>query len=245
MLILSQGTCTTTGVCGALTELNGQDGAGQMAHFTNTDGFNLYRLPVGWQYLVNDVLGGPLDPNYSGDYDKLVQACLATGSHCLIDIHNYARWNGAIIGQGGPTNDQFASLWSQLATKYASESKVLFGLMNEPHDCELACSLIGASHTDYHDQCLISTSGQPPCKQQLRPFELRAQLPKLFFFQGTTIRPRSPSSLEVPQQPFVRSPIRMALRRTSSSTSTSILTRMDLAPAQTVSPIKSIHPSAH
>ncbi|MCJ1419192.1 hypothetical protein MMC32_005545 [Xylographa parallela] len=130
----TDGTCTTTGVCGALTELNGQDGAGQMAHFTNTDGFNLYRLPVGWQYLVNDVLGGPLDPNYSGDYDKLVQACLATGSHCLIDIHNYARWNGAIIGQGGPTNDQFASLWSQLATKYASESKVLFGLMNEPHD---------------------------------------------------------------------------------------------------------------
>ncbi|MCJ1436795.1 hypothetical protein MMC27_006177 [Xylographa pallens] len=130
----TDGTCATADVCGALTELNGQDGAGQMVHFTNTDGFNLYRLPVGWQYLVNDVLGGPLDPIYSGNYDKLVQACLATGSHCLIDVHNYARWNGAIIGQGGPTNDQFASLWSQLATKYAAESKVLFGLMNEPHD---------------------------------------------------------------------------------------------------------------
>ncbi|GAP84641.2 putative glycoside hydrolase family 5 protein [Rosellinia necatrix] len=49
-------------------------------------------------------------------------------------IHNYARWNGGIIGQGGPSNDQFASLWSQLATKYASEAGVMFGLMNEPHD---------------------------------------------------------------------------------------------------------------
>lgn len=51
---------------------------------------------------------------------------------CIIDIHNYARWNGDIIGQGGPTNAQFASLWSQIATKYASNSKVAFGIMNEP-----------------------------------------------------------------------------------------------------------------
>ncbi|MCJ1284218.1 hypothetical protein MMC26_003549 [Xylographa opegraphella] len=130
----TDGTCITTNVYGALRELNGPDGAGQMLHFTNANNFNLYRLPVAWQYLVNNVLGGPLDSTYSENYDMIVQACLATGSHCLIDIHNYARWNGAIIGQGGPTNDQFASLWSQLATKYASESKVLFGLMNEPHD---------------------------------------------------------------------------------------------------------------
>ncbi|MCJ1398197.1 Endoglucanase EG-II [Xylographa trunciseda] len=128
------GTCVTTSVYPPLTELNGPDGAGQMAHFTSADGFNLYRLPVGWQYLVNNVLGGPLDPTSFADYDKLVQACLATGSHCLIDIHNYARWNGAIIGQGGPTNEQFAGLWGQLAAKYASESKILFGIMNEPHD---------------------------------------------------------------------------------------------------------------
>lgn len=49
-------------------------------------------------------------------------------------IHNYARWDGTIIGQGGPTNAQFASLWSQLATKYASDSRIVFGIMNEPHD---------------------------------------------------------------------------------------------------------------
>lgn len=57
--------------------------------------------------------------------------------------HNYARWNGAIIGQGGPTNAQFATLWSQVAakvsvlqgrggsyaklrlSKYASNSKII------------------------------------------------------------------------------------------------------------------------
>lgn len=42
-----------------------------------------------------------------------------------------ARWNGQIIGQGGPTDEQFANLWTQLATKYASEEKMIFGVMNE------------------------------------------------------------------------------------------------------------------
>lgn len=42
-----------------------------------------------------------------------------------------ARWNGQIIGQGGPTNEQFVSLWTQLASKYASNTKMVFGIMNE------------------------------------------------------------------------------------------------------------------
>lgn len=56
----------------------------------------------------------------------------------MIDIHNFARWNGGIIGQGGPTDDQFVSLWAQLAAKYAQNDKVVFELMNEPHDLDVA-----------------------------------------------------------------------------------------------------------
>ena len=107
-----------------------------MAHFSSANSFNMYRLPIAWQYLTNNVLGGTLDATNLAKYDALVQACLTTGSHCIIDIHNYARWNDGIIGQGGPTNDQFASVWSQLAKKYATESKVIMGIMNEPHDSE-------------------------------------------------------------------------------------------------------------
>ncbi|MCJ1407784.1 Endoglucanase EG-II [Ptychographa xylographoides] len=129
------GTCITSSVYAPLARLQGPDGAGQMLHFTSNDGMNIFRLPVGWQYLVNGVLGGTLDQKGSADYDLLVQACLATGSYCLIDIHNYGRWDGNIVGQaGGPTNEQFASLWGQLGTKYAAESKIVFGIMNEPHD---------------------------------------------------------------------------------------------------------------
>lgn len=107
-----------------------------MKHFVDDDGLNVFRLPVAWQYLVNNQVGGTLDaPNFK-KYDDLVKACLVTGAYCIIDIHNYARWNGEIIGQGGPKDADFASLWSQLAKEYAQEAKVVMGLMNEPHESE-------------------------------------------------------------------------------------------------------------
>jgi len=57
----------------------------------------------------------------------------------MIDIHNFARFNGndQIIGQGGPSDDQFVSLWTQLANKYSNNEKIVFELMNEPHDLDV------------------------------------------------------------------------------------------------------------
>ena len=85
---------------------------------------------VSWQFLINSnalasgsgnntarSASGILDVANANKYDLLVKACLATGAHCAIDIHNYARFEGKIIGQGGPSNADFANLWSQLATK--------------------------------------------------------------------------------------------------------------------------------
>ncbi|KAI9720808.1 MAG: Endoglucanase EG-II [Candelaria pacifica] len=115
-------------------QYGGSDGAAQMQHLSADLGLNLFRLPVGWQYLTNSVVGGTLDETAFGKYDALVQACLKTGASCIIDIHNYARWDKGIIGQGGPTDDQFANLWAQLGKAYAANEKVIFGLMNEPHD---------------------------------------------------------------------------------------------------------------
>lgn len=92
---------------------------------------------VSWQFLVNNKVGGALDTTNLGKYDQLMQDCLATGATCAIDIHNFARVNRGIIGQGGPPDAQFADLWSQLATKYKSNTKVIFGLMNEPHDLDV------------------------------------------------------------------------------------------------------------
>jgi endoglucanase len=57
-----------------------------MSHFTKDNSMNIFRLPVGWQYLVNNQLGGTLDSNNLGKYDQLVRACLSTGATCIIDV---------------------------------------------------------------------------------------------------------------------------------------------------------------
>ncbi|TGJ83544.1 hypothetical protein E0Z10_g5209 [Xylaria hypoxylon] len=108
-----------------------------MNHFVKDDGINLLRIPTSWQFLVNNQLGGDLDASNLSKYDQLVQSCLDTGAYCMIDVHNFARWNGEIIGQGGPTDEQFASFWGQLAGKYATNDKIIFELMNEPHDLDV------------------------------------------------------------------------------------------------------------
>ncbi|EEU38273.1 uncharacterized protein NECHADRAFT_105936 [Fusarium vanettenii 77-13-4] len=113
------------------------DGEGQMKHFVKDSGLNTFRLPTTWQFLLNEQVGGKLDEEKFGQYDQLMQICLDTGAYCMIDVHNFARYDGGIIGQGGPSDEAFADLWSQLAQKYAKEEKVMFGLMNEPHDLDV------------------------------------------------------------------------------------------------------------
>ncbi|KAG6860244.1 Manganese dependent endoglucanase Eg5A [Termitomyces sp. Mi166 len=110
----------------------------QFAHFAS-QGVNIFRIPFAWQ-LMTPTVGGTIDSSFFSRYDATVQAALnsATQPYVILDLHNYARWNGAIISQGGPTDAQFSSLWSQLATKYKNNPKIIFGLMNEPHDLSVS-----------------------------------------------------------------------------------------------------------
>jgi endoglucanase len=55
-----------------------------------------------------------------------------------IDIHNYARWWDGIVGQGGPDSSTLATTWTQIAAIYANNPMVIFGIMNEPHDLDIA-----------------------------------------------------------------------------------------------------------
>lgn len=96
-------------------------------------------LATSWQFLINNdkEVSDEFDETNLGRYDQFVQACLSTGAYCMIDIHNFARFNGGIVGQGGPSDDMFVTIWSTLAKKYAEESKVVFEITNEPHDLDL------------------------------------------------------------------------------------------------------------
>jgi endoglucanase len=57
-----------------------------MTHFFNNDNMNIFRLPVAWQYLVNNVLGGTLYAGNFAKYDNLVEGCLRTGALCIVDV---------------------------------------------------------------------------------------------------------------------------------------------------------------
>lgn len=72
------------------------DGAGQMKHFVENDGYNVFRLPVGWQFLTNGAATGDIDEVNFAEYDDLVQACLDAGASCIVEVHNYARFNGKV-----------------------------------------------------------------------------------------------------------------------------------------------------
>jgi endoglucanase len=113
---------------------------GQLWHFYNNDGFNLFRIPVSWQYLINsNTASSNLDNGHFGNYNGLVQSCLQLGPgvKCIIDIHNYARFQGNIIGQGGPSSAMFAQFWANIASQFANQHNAIFDLMNEPHDLDM------------------------------------------------------------------------------------------------------------
>ncbi|KAG1868488.1 glycoside hydrolase family 5 protein [Suillus subluteus] len=130
----TDGTCIISETVPPVYQLSGVDGLGQMQHFFNNDGYNVFRLPVGWQYLTYNQSTSVLNETQFANYNMLVSDCLSTGAHCEIDIHNYARYDGEIIGQGGPSNEVFAQLWYNIASYWKNETNVIFGVMNEPHD---------------------------------------------------------------------------------------------------------------
>ncbi|KAJ6780230.1 hypothetical protein PWT90_01957 [Aphanocladium album] len=132
------GTCPLKTVALPLKNYGGADGEAQMQHFVKNDNLNIFRLPVSWQLLTNAKGGSTLDAQGWESYDTLMQTCFATGAYCMIDLHNFARFDKGIIGQGGPSDETFAQLWANIAAKYADNDKVVFGLMNEPHDLDTA-----------------------------------------------------------------------------------------------------------
>lgn len=52
----------------------------------------------------------------------------------MLDPHNFARYNNVVIGTGNVPASSFADFWTRLANEFKSNDKIIFGIMNEPHD---------------------------------------------------------------------------------------------------------------
>jgi endoglucanase len=106
-------------------------------------GMNVFRFPILWER-IQPQLFDPFNQNEAALIDKFISETTAKGKFVILDPHNYGRY-----GQGrhtydvGPENaigsadvplESFYDLWSRLAARYKNNNKVIFNLMNEPHD---------------------------------------------------------------------------------------------------------------
>jgi endoglucanase len=105
------------------------------ASYYSSKRMTVFRLPFMWERLQPS-LSQAFNSAELTRLDTTVTDLLATGAYVILDPHNYARWNNTVIGSGSVTQAAFADLWTRLATKYGSNSKTIFGLMNEPHDID-------------------------------------------------------------------------------------------------------------
>jgi len=107
-------------------------------------GMNIFRVPFLWERLQPQQ-NGELNTVYLGYLDTFVKYATSKGAFVLLDPHNYARYFGQIIGSAQVPVTAFADFWSKLATYYKSNTRVIFGLMNEPNTMSTEQWLTGAN----------------------------------------------------------------------------------------------------
>ena len=106
--------------------------ADDVAYFAAA-GMNVLRVPFSWERLQPE-LDSPLDADELARLAALVSDATDRDVSVILDPHNYARYEGQIIGDGQVSVASFADFWRRLASEFAANDLVVFGLMNEPHD---------------------------------------------------------------------------------------------------------------
>lgn len=112
----------------------------QITYWT-AKGVKIFRLPFLWER-IQPTMGGALNGACMAYIDTVVNAAINAGCFIILDMHQYMRYTvgGAqyIIGETAQaTAANYADVWGKLAARYKAQPKVIFELMNEPHDLNL------------------------------------------------------------------------------------------------------------
>ena len=101
--------------------------------YYKSKGIMLIRLPIKWERLQT-TLSGEIDAIELQSLLHIVDAVASRNMKVLVDVHNYARYDATIIGEG-PTIADAVDLWVKLATQLKSKTCIYgYDIMNEPHD---------------------------------------------------------------------------------------------------------------
>lgn|GEM_PF-448952 len=96
-------------------------------------GMNTFRVGFKWERL-QPAQRSAFDGAYFERLDGIVSYATSKGASVILNPHNFARYYGDTVGSSKVPDATFADLWRRLAEKYKGNSKVLFNLVNEPHD---------------------------------------------------------------------------------------------------------------
>uniref|UniRef100_A0A093VKE8 cellulase n=1 Tax=Talaromyces marneffei PM1 TaxID=1077442 RepID=A0A093VKE8_TALMA len=95
-------------------------------------GFNIFRVPFAMERMAHGSITAALDTAYLTNYSVAINYITQHGAYAVIDPHNYGRYNGNIITD----TTAFQTFWSNLATAFKGNSKVIFDTNNEYHDMD-------------------------------------------------------------------------------------------------------------
>ena len=105
-------------------------------------GMNVFRFPFLWER-VQSTLNGAVD---LAKLDGVINYATKTKGGCvLLDMHNYARYRGVVIGTGNVATSAFEDVWKKIAAHYKDNSHVIFGIMNEPYGMDINLWLTDAN----------------------------------------------------------------------------------------------------
>lgn len=113
-------------------------------NYFRSAGMNIIRVPFRWERL-QPALSGPLDPTQLASLQRVVADARSAGAYVILDPHNYARYNGNVIGSGAVPRAAFTDFWNRLASVFRDQPHVIFGLMNEPNSMPTEDWLLAAN----------------------------------------------------------------------------------------------------
>lgn len=100
-------------------------------------GATTVRLPFRWERL-QPVLGAPLDIMELARLDQAVRQALDAGLVPILDLHNFGYYGKQQLGSKELPATRLGEVWRQLALHYRDRPKLVFSIMNEPHDIQSA-----------------------------------------------------------------------------------------------------------
>jgi endoglucanase len=96
----------------------------------------LMRVPFLWERIQPKPLDA-LDAEELAHLDAVVAQASASGMTVVLDVHNYGTYRGTLLDKPDAPRDALPDLWKRLAQHFGGNPKVVFGLMNEPHEIDV------------------------------------------------------------------------------------------------------------